>query len=96
MAAIRLNEDGASGLIPNMPEATYNSDPVHLVADEMIGTLISMQIAGYYGLFEFYRFDRKKPGILGVLPPFLDDALGALIAGVSSKMYSEVIKRHRE
>jgi len=96
MAAIRLNEDGASGLIPNMPEETYNSDPVHLVADEMIGTLISMQLAGYYGLFEFYRFDRKKPGILGVLPPFLDDALGALIAGVSSKMYSEVMKRRHE
>lgn len=93
VAALRLNEDGERGLLPGLGAPIYDSDPVHLVADEILGISIAMQIAGYYGLFEFYRFDRAKPGILKRLPPFLDDAIGALVAGASSRMYSEILKR---
>lgn len=92
MAAMRMNEDGFRGLLPGMPKETFDSDPVHLVADEIIGISIALHIAGYYGLFEFYRFDNKKPGLLSRLPPFEDDAIGALIAGASSRMYSELFK----
>ena len=93
MAAMRLNDDGKRGLIPSMDRTRYNSDPVELVADEILGISIAIYIAGYNGLFEFYRFDRKKPGILSRLPPFVDDAIGALLAGTSSRMYSEMLRR---
>lgn len=95
MGAIRLNEDGVRGLIPGMNKELFDSDPVHLVADEVIGISIATHIAGYYGVFEFYRFDRKKPGILARLPPFVDDAIGALIGGASSRMYTELFKGSR-
>ncbi|MCX8169748.1 MAG: alpha-ribazole phosphatase CobZ, partial [Candidatus Methanomethyliaceae archaeon] len=88
MAALRINEDGEKGLIPNLSAEDFKRDPICLVADEILGISISMYIAGYNGLFEFYRFDRNKPGILKKLPPFVDDAIGGLLAGVSSKMYS--------
>ncbi|MDI9644335.1 MAG: bifunctional adenosylcobinamide hydrolase/alpha-ribazole phosphatase CbiS [Candidatus Verstraetearchaeota archaeon] len=92
MAAFRMNEDGERGLIPGIDKMSFEGDPVYLVADEILGISIAMQIAGYYGLFEFYRFDRIKPGILARLPPFIDDAIGALIAGASSRMYSDMVK----
>lgn len=92
MAAFRLNEDGERGLIPGIDKKEFEKDPVHLVADEILGISIAQLIAGYYGLFEFYRFDRKKPGILARLPPFVDDAIGGLIAGASSKLYSAILK----
>lgn len=95
MAAFRMNEDGERGLLPGVDKLSFEGDPVYLVADEILGISIALQIAGYYGLFEFYRFDRKKPGILRKLPPFVDDAVGALIAGASSRMYSEMLKEKR-
>jgi alpha-ribazole phosphatase CobZ len=93
MAAMRMNEDGSRGLLPGLPKEVFDTDPVHLVADEILGISIAIHIAGYYGLFEFYRFDNKKPGLLGRLPPFEDDAIGGLLAGASSRMYSELFKR---
>jgi len=92
IAAFRLNEDGERGLIPGINKKCFDGDPVHIVADEILGISIAQLIAGYYGLFEFYRFDRKKPGILSKLPPFVDDVIGALIAGASSKMYWEILQ----
>ncbi len=95
IAGLRLNEDGKRGLIPNMNIEEYKKDPVNLVADEILGISIAMYIAGYNGLFEFYRFDREKPGILKNLPPFVDDVIGGLLAGVSSKMYSYMIEERK-
>ncbi|MDH5806600.1 MAG: alpha-ribazole phosphatase CobZ [Candidatus Methanomethylicaceae archaeon] len=95
MAALRINEDGKKGLIPNLSAEDFEKDIVNLVADEILGISISMYIAGYNGLFEFYRFDRNKPGILKKLPPFIDDAIGSLLAGVSSKMYSYMLKGNK-
>ncbi len=95
MAAVRLDEDGNRGLLPGMGREAYREDPASLVADEVLGISIATYIAGYNGLFEYYRFDRRKPGILRTLPAFLDDALGALLGGVSSRMYSEMLGRRR-
>lgn len=92
IAALRMNEDGEKGLIPNLSAEDFKRDPIYLVADEILGISISMYIAGYNGLFEFYRFDRNKPGILKKLPPFIDDAIGGLLAGASSMMYSYMIR----
>lgn len=96
MAALRINEDGERGLIPNLLAEDYEKDVVNLVADEILGISISMYIAGYNGLFEFYRFDRIKPGILKKLPPFVDDAVGGLLAGASSKMYSCMLQGNKD
>jgi alpha-ribazole phosphatase CobZ len=64
-------------------------DPVFLLSDEIIGMAIAECIGGTYARFEFTRYDQKKPGILKTLGPFLDDAVAGLIAGCTSKFYSE-------
>jgi alpha-ribazole phosphatase CobZ len=64
-------------------------DPVFLLSDEIIGMAIAECIGGTYARFEFTRYDQKKPGILSTLGPFLDDAIAGLIAGCTSRLYSE-------
>jgi alpha-ribazole phosphatase CobZ len=67
-------------------------DPVFLLSDEIIGMAIAEVIGGTYARFEFTRYDQKKPGILAKLGPFLDDAVAGLIAGCTSRLYSESFK----
>lgn len=62
-------------------------DPAHLVADELIGMCIAEYIAGKRGLFNYIRYDREKPGVIGNLPPFMDDAIGALVAASMTKAF---------
>ncbi|WP_457751367.1 alpha-ribazole phosphatase CobZ [Thermococcus sp.] len=61
-------------------------DPVNLVADELIGINIAEYIGGKMALFNFFYYDTRKPGILVELPPFLDDAIGGLIAGCMTRL----------
>jgi phosphatidylglycerophosphatase A len=63
---------------------------MHLVADEMIGMALAEYIANE-GLFEFTRYDKKKPGVIKGLGPFLDDIVGALIGGTMSKIYTDLL-----
>jgi phosphatidylglycerophosphatase A len=63
-----------------------------LVADELIGIAIATYIGGSRGMFEFVRFDQVKPGILKQLPPLTNDAIGALVAGASSNIYTKALK----
>lgn len=72
-------------------ERKYNmkDDSVCLVADELLGIDIAEYIAGSRGVFEFIRYDKAKPGVLSKLPPFLDDVVGGLIAGIMSKIYGD-------
>lgn len=87
-AGLRLEEDGIKGLIPTISAETFHSDPVFLVADEILGMAIANYIAGTRGVLEFVRFDKRKPGILNKMGPILDDVLGGLMAGMSSLMYT--------
>lgn len=64
-------------------------DPIYLLSDEILGMAIAECIGGTYARFEFTRYDQKKPGILNRLGPFLDDAVAGLIAGCTSRLYSE-------
>jgi len=64
-----------------------SDDPAFLVADELIGMSIAEYIAGKRGLFNYVRYDREKPGIIGVLPPFMDDAVGALVAASMTRLF---------
>jgi len=68
-------------------------DPISLLSDEIIGMAIAECIGGTYARFEFTRYDQKKPGILAKLGPFLDDAVAGLIAGCTSRLYSECVEK---
>jgi len=71
-----------------------HEDPVFLIADELIGIDISEYIGGKKALFNFMRYDREKPGVLSELGPFLDDAIGGLIAGCMTKLFDEENENH--
>ncbi len=93
LSGIRLDEDGRRGLIPNLPADVFRRDPVFLLADEMLGLAIANYVAGTRGIFEFIRFDRAKPGILGRLSPILDDVICGIISGASSRIYTRALDR---
>lgn len=61
-------------------------DAACIVADELIGIDIAEYIGGKKALFNFVYYDTRKPGILGQLGVFMDDAIGGLIAGCMTKM----------
>jgi alpha-ribazole phosphatase CobZ len=92
VACYRAEEDARAGLIPNLTQERFMGRP-GLVTDELLGMTIADYIAGAKGVFEFVRFDQKKPGILARLGPITNDAIGGLIAGCSSNMYSEALRR---
>jgi alpha-ribazole phosphatase CobZ len=90
-AAFKLQEDAEAGLIPGLTQEVFRGRP-GLVADELIGLAIATYIAGARGVFEFTRFDQVKPGILKKLGAITNDAIGGLIAGVSSNMYTQATR----
>jgi alpha-ribazole phosphatase CobZ len=87
LGAILLEEE----LYLNRKNSEIADDPVFLLSDEIIGMAIAECIGGTYARFEFTRYDQKKPGILSTLGPFLDDAIAGLIAGCTSRLYSECV-----
>ena len=94
VACFRAEEDAKSGLIPGLTKERFMGRP-GLVADELLGMTIANYIAGVKGIFEFIRFDQAKPGILKKLGPISNDAVGGLIAGVSSNMYTRALRSKR-
>lgn len=88
LAALRLEEDGEIGLIPGITKEEFLKDTTALLADESIGIAISSYISGTRGVYNFLYYDRMKPGLLKKLGPFLDDAIGGLIAGTLSLIHS--------
>jgi len=91
-ACYRAEEDAKAGLIPGLTRERFSGRP-GLVADELLGMAIATYIAGAKGIFEFIRFDQNKPGILNKLGPIVNDAIGALVAGCSSNMYSQALRK---
>jgi alpha-ribazole phosphatase CobZ len=88
LAAVLLEEE----LCTRNPDTGIRSDPVFLLSDEIIGMAIAEYIGGTCARFEFTRYDQKKPGILSTLGPFLDDAVAGLIAGCTSRLYTECVE----
>ena len=68
-------------LINKDPTSVYASDPLWLLADEILGIAIAELIGGPKAKLVFTHYDQNKPGILATLGPFLDDAMAGLIAG---------------
>ena len=91
VACFRAQEDAENGLIPGLSKERFMGRP-GLVADELLGLAIANYIAGVKGVFEFTRFDQAKPGILKKLGPITNDAIGGLIAGVSSNVYTQAFR----
>ncbi|MGA2791564.1 MAG: alpha-ribazole phosphatase CobZ [Candidatus Bathyarchaeia archaeon] len=94
VACYRAEEDAEKGRIPNLTMERFRGRP-GLVADELLGMTIASYIAGARGVFEFIRFDQQKPGILAKLGPITNDAIGGLIAGCSSNMYSVATRQSK-
>jgi alpha-ribazole phosphatase CobZ len=94
VACYRAEEDARAGRIPNLTVERFMGRP-GLVADELLGMAIDSYIAGARGVFEFIRFDQKKLGILAKLWPITNDAIGGLIAGCSSNMYSVATRKSK-
>lgn len=92
VAAFRAQEDAERGLIPGLTKERFMGRP-GLIADEVLGLAIAGYIAGARGAFDFTRFDQAKPGILKKLGPLANDAIGGLVAGVSSNMYSNALRK---
>ncbi len=90
-AAFLVQKEAEEGRIPGLTPQIYHGRP-GLVADELIGLAIANYIAGAKGTFEFVRFDQAKPGILKKLGPITNDAIGGLVAGVSSNMYTKATR----
>ena len=91
VAAFQAQEEAENGRIPGLTKERFLGRP-GLVADELIGIAIANYVAGAKGTFEFVRFDQAKPGILKELPPLTNDAIGALVAGASSNMYTRATR----
>jgi alpha-ribazole phosphatase CobZ len=87
LGAILLEDE----LYTRRKDSEIADDPIFLLSDEIIGMAIAECIGGTYARFEFTRYDQKKPGILARLGPFLDDAVAGLIAGCTSRLYSECL-----
>jgi alpha-ribazole phosphatase CobZ len=85
---VELERLGLKGKLPNISKKKFAADPIDLIADEILGQGIAMYLAGTRALFEFERLDKKKPGIIAKLPPFMDDIVAGLIAGVMVKVCS--------
>jgi alpha-ribazole phosphatase CobZ len=90
-AAFHAQDDAEKGLIPGLTQERFRGRPGP-VADEILGLAIATYIGGTRGVFEYVRFDQAKPGILKKLGSITNDAIGALVAGVSSNVYSRATK----
>jgi alpha-ribazole phosphatase CobZ len=91
VACFRAQEDAEKGLIPGLSQERFMGRP-GLIADELLGLAIANYLAGVRGIFEFTRFDQAKPGILKKLGPITNDAVGGLVAGVSSNVYTRAFR----
>ena len=83
LAAIRLEQD----ISHNRVREIDTSDAIF--TDEVLGLVISNQIAGTRAALNFKRYYELKPGIIYGLPPLLDAAFAGLIAGCVSKILEE-------
>lgn len=90
--AILLEDRGKRNELHGLDNDRFRSDPTNLLADRSLGIGLAQHIAGTKGLFEYMRYDKKKPGVLAELGPFTDDIVAALIGSIMSVVYSELLE----
>jgi alpha-ribazole phosphatase CobZ len=91
VAAFTLQEQAEKGQIPGLTQERFRGRPGP-ITDEILGIAIATYIGGTRGVFEYVRFDQAKPGILKSLGSITNDAIGALVAGASSNMYTNSLR----
>ena len=91
VAAFNVQEHAEKGLIHGLTQERFRGRPGP-VADEILGIAIASYIGGTRGVFEYVRFDQAKPGILKKLGSITNDAIGALVAGASSNVYTRALR----
>ena len=93
-SAQSLSFYGHAGVIPGLSEQEYIKDSKKIVADELLGIALSIYINGWKGMFNYYWIDRVKERFkeFRSLPMFIDDVVAALIGGVLSEVYDELLK----
>ena len=91
VAAFNVQEEAEKGHIPGLTQERFRGRPGP-VADEILGIAIATYIGGTRGVFEYVRFDQAKPGILKQLGSITNDAIGALVAGASSNVYTRALR----
>lgn len=88
-AAMRLDDEGATGAIESLSGEEYRGDSPKILADEAIGEAIAAYIAGTRGVNNFRHYEKLKPGVVGRLPMFLDDAVCGLLGGVMTRVFDK-------
>ena len=91
-AAMALEEKGRYGQLYGLSESKFMEDPVHLLADELLGIALAQYISGTKCLFQSIRNDQQNPGILSKLGPFMDDIVASLIGATMSTIYTEILE----
>ena len=91
VAAFSIQEQAEKGQIPGLTQERFRGRPGP-IADEILGIAIATYIGGTRGVFEYVRFDQAKPGILKTLGSLTNDAIGALVAGASSNVYTRALR----
>jgi len=94
VACFMAEQEAQAGRVPLLPAEQFRGRP-GLIVDELLGMTIANYIAGARGVFEYIRYDQAKPGILRKLGPIANDAVGGLIAGVSSHVYSGALEKQK-
>jgi len=96
LAALRLQEDRDLGLIPGLTGRGAPEGRVSLMAGESLGKVISNYIAGTEGVRNFLYFRRMKREFLKKIGPFVDAAIGGLIAGTVYQICSSTARSVNE
>ena len=84
---------GNAGTIPGLSSQEYLRDSKKVLSDELLGIALSIYINGWKGMFNYYWIDRLKENFeeFKNLPMFIDDVVAALVGGILSKVYDELI-----
>jgi len=88
-AAVVLDRFLRLGAYPEECEGV-EEDPGWIYFDEVLGQFVAMELGGYAGLFNFRRYDERKPGILSEVDErwlTLDDVLAGLIGGAMAAAF---------
>ncbi len=93
MSARSLDYYGIAGAIPMLSREEYKNDSKRIVADELLGIMLSIYINGWKALFSYYWVDRLKDrlGEFKDKPMFIDDALASLIGSILSRVYDKYL-----
>ncbi len=88
-AAVLMDDEGYRDNIRGLKAGEFPKDLEHLLADEMLGNALMGYLAVNSGPFDLPYNKPIRSGTMEQVGPFLDDILGALVAGAMSRIDTE-------